>query len=657
MPATGALYAGAVAATSGTPAWTTTTNAVGSTTATFAGWAPTTGGATGYIQLGTYGAQAATNGGVQPTSVDSVVATVRFHVTSATARWTSITAQLYDGASTAIGAAQTLTLSTTATNEQAVTFTGVTWAQLANLNVRVTGVKSGTQASTLNVDRVGVVVNYTLPGPSIATLTDAFATADAAKWAFGAAATVTGGQLVLTPNTGYTGDTRSVGVYSAADHELVVEMVQAATKVSGTGAPQTFVGLYRNPANVNDDGLFFQAESGFLTAHRMVATVYTQVAAVAYDPVAHRWLRIREALGTVYWDTSPNRSTWTNQGSWVHTFSVDSVYVLLGTGLTGAVTGPGNAVFDNVNTVPEPTLVVRAARAAARASRPLLTQASPLTGKAARSATRASRPALTQQQPTPAVHGARAATRSGAVTLTQAHPLTAAAARAATRASAAVLTQTAELAADGARAATRASVAALTQATGITANAARAATSATDPVLDQHTPLAVNDTRAETRAYSVTLTAAGDIALTDARSQTRTTRALLTQDTVLTARDARADTRTEAAALDAAPATDLTTRNARADTRATVPALEQLQLLAVAGARAPTGASRARMPGATAPAAPPERTLTVAADNRATLVARDNRTTTVAPDDRAHRVAADNRTTTVPAATRTHAAI
>ena len=97
-----------------------------------------------------------------PASVDCIVATVYFYVTGATGRWTSVTARLMDG-STALGSGETtLTRSTTSTNSQAVTFTGIAaWANLAALGVRITGTKANTTSSVLNVDAVGVVMNYT----------------------------------------------------------------------------------------------------------------------------------------------------------------------------------------------------------------------------------------------------------------------------------------------------------------------------------------------------------------------------------------------------------------------------------------------------------------------------------------------------------------
>lgn len=36
---------------------------------------------------------------------------------------------------------------------------------------------------------------------------------------------------------------------------------------------------------------------------------------IAYDATAHRWLRLRESAGTVFWDTAPDGVVWTNRHS------------------------------------------------------------------------------------------------------------------------------------------------------------------------------------------------------------------------------------------------------------------------------------------------------------------------------------------------------
>lgn len=114
---------------------------------------------TGVIVLSGFGAQAGI-GAAQPASVDSVSVTLSNHV-GATAPWGALTAGLYDGA-TLIGAAQAITKSTTTTNSQTFTFTGITWANLSNLAVRL--ILPNTAAGIFYLTAAPVVVAYTLAG-------------------------------------------------------------------------------------------------------------------------------------------------------------------------------------------------------------------------------------------------------------------------------------------------------------------------------------------------------------------------------------------------------------------------------------------------------------------------------------------------------------
>jgi len=163
MVATATLWASGTPATtaSGAGTWAGAANAAGANDGVYAGFTSVTTAEVGTILCTGYAADAALGMEI-PTSVDSVVATVYVHVTGATGRWTSVTARLMDGA-TALGATETtVTLSTTATFSQALTFTGVAaWANLAGLGVRITGTKANTTSSVMDVDAIGVVVNYT----------------------------------------------------------------------------------------------------------------------------------------------------------------------------------------------------------------------------------------------------------------------------------------------------------------------------------------------------------------------------------------------------------------------------------------------------------------------------------------------------------------
>lgn len=87
---------------------------------------------------------------------------------------------------------------------------------------------------------------------------------------------------------------------------------------------------------------------------------------LAYDPVAYRWIRIRDTAGSVYWETSPDGVTWvirrtlTPSPGWVS----GSVQVLIESSRDGGTNDA--ALIDNVNVIPvsvltgQPPLVVPA---------------------------------------------------------------------------------------------------------------------------------------------------------------------------------------------------------------------------------------------------------------------------------------------------------
>ncbi|MFD5221363.1 hypothetical protein ACFWMH_27360 [Streptomyces tendae] len=95
---------------------------------------------------------------------------------------------------------------------------------------------------------------------------------------------------------------------------------------------------------------------------RMQSNVdYFDAAAVeiTYDATNHLWLRIREDGTNVYWDTSPNGSTWTNRRTlatpaWI-TAAVDTCAVDLFCYRDAGVTD--YAAYDNVNTLSDGAVV------------------------------------------------------------------------------------------------------------------------------------------------------------------------------------------------------------------------------------------------------------------------------------------------------------
>ena len=162
MAATADLYPTTVATTTGTT-WASTTNATGSTASNYATFTNVASGGVGTIRLSGYNAQANTNGGVAPVSLDSVDVTVKCFVGNAS-RTASITVQLFTGA-TPIGTSTALAIQTTPGTPQTFNLTGAkipTWAQMSDLQATVSFTRTAvTTANVFSLDYVGVVINYT----------------------------------------------------------------------------------------------------------------------------------------------------------------------------------------------------------------------------------------------------------------------------------------------------------------------------------------------------------------------------------------------------------------------------------------------------------------------------------------------------------------
>lgn len=166
------IYAtGASGTTSTGVNWANTTNATGSSNGVFADWSNVSSGAVGTLELTGYNGQTAM-GGVEPQSVDAVSARIWNYVSS-TSRITAATAQLFSGA-VAIGSPVTVTRTTTTTNNQLITFpTAPTWAQCADLRVRIVYTRgSVTTAGNAFVDAAALSIDYTpIFDPSLIALT------------------------------------------------------------------------------------------------------------------------------------------------------------------------------------------------------------------------------------------------------------------------------------------------------------------------------------------------------------------------------------------------------------------------------------------------------------------------------------------------------
>lgn len=217
---------------------------------------------------------------------------------------------------------------------------------------------------TMTASNSNIIV-FSIPPvePKVATLIDDFTTADTAKWAgavssYGTNPVVTNGQLVTTvSNTGWEGLwTVGKSFYDLKSSSFVIELVQPPAR---TGANTTYmeIGLksYYSISGAGHTVDWLYQNSGTPTIYGRDNTNGTvTTTAVTYNATTHRWLRIRESGGTVYWDTSPNGNTWTNRRSKAISWPLDSCWLYIDGSVSTA--SPVTAIVDNYNNPPVVTV-------------------------------------------------------------------------------------------------------------------------------------------------------------------------------------------------------------------------------------------------------------------------------------------------------------
>ncbi|MFF7308160.1 hypothetical protein [Streptomyces sp. NPDC008137] len=160
-----------------------------------------------------------------------------------------------------------------------------------------------------------------------------------------------GGQarVPCAPET-YAGyQTGRAWTFAGATVYLKLATVPAAS--TGTNVTANFLIICATPGT--SVGFEYNAVTGVL---RLMSNVdYWDAAAVelAYSPTDHLWLRLREDGTNVYWDTSPDGTTWTNRRTlatpaWIPA-SVDDTAVDLWAYRDAGTTD--YAAYDNVNTM------------------------------------------------------------------------------------------------------------------------------------------------------------------------------------------------------------------------------------------------------------------------------------------------------------------
>ena len=155
-----------------------------------------------------------------------------------------------------------------------------------------------------------------------------------------------GGELIITPSTttstycGYT----SAQSYDLTSNSATVEVAQTPNTSADTA---TFFKLE------GEKGLLaIVQEGGELFMRYQTVGNSSDLAAKPYDPIAHRWWRIREKNGTTYWETSANGTNWTIAAQTMNPVPVTAFDIQLVAGTGSAVMNPGEAHFDHFNIGP-----------------------------------------------------------------------------------------------------------------------------------------------------------------------------------------------------------------------------------------------------------------------------------------------------------------
>jgi hypothetical protein len=189
--------------------------------------------------------------------------------------------------------------------------------------------------------------------PAIATLADNFDdnTINGTLW-LGNFGTVseTGGRARIACTTDYAAFV-SAASYSLAGSSVYARVYPPAAGGAATTAYAQMVVL--SSTDGTEAGFQINAVGGQLRCMANVDYWDDTATVLTYDPTAHAWLRLREAAGSMQWDTSPDGTTWTTRRT-----LTTPAWVTAGTTLRLSMeahrdSGTADfAEFDNVDTPP-----------------------------------------------------------------------------------------------------------------------------------------------------------------------------------------------------------------------------------------------------------------------------------------------------------------
>lgn len=184
-------------------------------------------------------------------------------------------------------------------------------------------VGAGSPAVT-NYVNTGVLLYAASASQASDTLTDDFNdnSLDTALWNATGTVNETSGQSQIPSGTSITyAELQSDIQYTLAGSYASSQLVDAGN--------QSLASWEVYPVILTIDAsnqLFWYVNQGTLYAESRVAGSNTTQYSVAYNSSTHAYLRIREASGTTYWDTSTDGINWTNRASATNPIAVTGLY-------------------------------------------------------------------------------------------------------------------------------------------------------------------------------------------------------------------------------------------------------------------------------------------------------------------------------------------
>lgn len=165
-----------------------------------------------------------------------------------------------------------------------------------------------------------------------------------------------GGRYTFIVQAGMTGNAALASdvAYNLTGSHLHIELMDAG--VQETGLETYPIILTQNPAN-QTNSLFMVVANDVLDVYEFDAGVPNLVASTAYDPVDHRWLRIREFGGIVHFEAASDvRGTWSSLAQLLPSITITALYAKILTVAFNPLATAKQAAISNVNYIVEADL-------------------------------------------------------------------------------------------------------------------------------------------------------------------------------------------------------------------------------------------------------------------------------------------------------------